>query len=1216
MREDKIFSKRQNNPFDRPQEKRLRPVLRAVSQDDSVDLLISASALQLVPENADRLAPIEALVTVAASKLISGQPIDDVRLKQLLDLPALKDGLIWEAADLFENPFVEEVCFGNGSYRVFPGAVDRSVFELRIMLRALAESDLEQLVLPETCLEEIHELIEGTLRLSDAVANRAGYSRGMKPVHDAKTVVVPSAERLVQLKAAVVFSDDELTACGISFGSIQQLKIRLGQSMGSLRNVSYKIIHGPLIDYPLIDLGDRLVVALPQRLMAATILVVLERLNHHGQFPPWSLRWTMGFTESVLGSLTLLGHALIEPDMAMTATGPLKIRHDLFRIDDDCVLSVLSMSDWPRGDELLGPQIGIAIKEARGNLAQRFGPMCHVLSLFVTQPIGRSALLAIPTPEFPLLCLRADELDIIAWSERGDPLALWRFARAAFEMRQRAIVVVQDTLDEYAFYRKYGGVYPLPSDPREIVLALLATESCELRCDVSIQLNRHGVPGPEIQGWCEVERCGEKHNHHYRATDDLAGESLLVQRDGRIPLWILIAPHSIQAPLDLNDFDLQHFMAYWLDEAMTVLTQAGFTWEYPCITTVLYVVEPLTGQEEIRAGTDFNVDSASLHFALPPVFFEGFKDPTQQPELFLASRLLAGLIQLSNQANDLHAEFETLWHQLVPSDSKRVMLSVTTGQSSQLDHRGIDPIRFINQSEQRRLQLLVGSTLIEQGLLKPGRLSSENASQVLKVVVEVLYNRLVGLMTELTGTGLLERLLLEHEAVRYQTAFGQHSISNRLQTDGRMSVTDSIRSDLTKITPTGIAVRFLIEYVTASPPTGGLPISDLRYDELLALGALIVQYGLQSDLVQYQLAKVEVGLAGPGFFQATAIQYTLAQLEQVVWVTDSILVENPAPKTPELNWSKADTGFHEAFGFTLTTLFSIMNHALNIGDDASGGVVVMDYEAFVSVMARGVDVPIDQVHAALGLLALQPRASYLDPPKPFRRGDVWPWQFNRNLALVRRPFLIREATSEILWGNRTLESAKQHWFDNLILGGRLVLPNDSRFLALKQWLSRFRNSKGNAFNHLVATQVQTIPGVAVRLQIRKLAGHRLMENGQDLGDIDVLVANPKTRQIIAIECKNFVIARTPLEVKSELETLLGTQETKEKSSVYKHTKRLNWLERNLDVVLKEFQFPATQESWTVHGIIVTSSQLVTPRLQDIDMPIMTLGALLDELKRD
>ena len=103
-------------------------------------------------------------------------------------------------------------------------------------------------------------------------------------------------------------------------------------------------------------------------------------------------------------------------------------------------------------------------------------------------------------------------------------------------------------------------------------------------------------------------------------------------------------------------------------------------------------------------------------------------------------------------------------------------------------------------------------------------------------------------------------------------------------------------------------------------------------------------------------------------------------------------------------------------------------------------------------------------------------------------------------------------------------------------------------------------------------------------------------NGLALGDIDVLAWHPVTRTVLAVEAKDFEVARTPAEMSHEIAKLfLGKQGKKvERSTVDKHARRIDWLSANLADVLAHMGANAGPVECSVIGVIVTSEPLVTP----------------------
>lgn len=139
----------------------------------------------------------------------------------------------------------------------------------------------------------------------------------------------------------------------------------------------------------------------------------------------------------------------------------------------------------------------------------------------------------------------------------------------------------------------------------------------------------------------------------------------------------------------------------------------------------------------------------------------------------------------------------------------------------------------------------------------------------------------------------------------------------------------------------------------------------------------------------------------------------------------------------------------------------------------------------------------------------------MDPPNGLPKWELFPWAFNRSLSVIRRPLVIRQRDNdtEVLWGIRHVYTASSHFFD-LCTGGRLLATTPR----LKQAIDRWRQRDAREFNNRVAALYEAHDDLLVRVRVKKIGSLRIERSrGQDLSDIDVLVADPRRRQLIVIE---------------------------------------------------------------------------------------------------
>lgn len=99
----------------------------------------------------------------------------------------------------------------------------------------------------------------------------------------------------------------------------------------------------------------------------------------------------------------------------------------------------------------------------------------------------------------------------------------------------------------------------------------------------------------------------------------------------------------------------------------------------------------------------------------------------------------------------------------------------------------------------------------------------------------------------------------------------------------------------------------------------------------------------------------------------------------------------------------------------------------------------------------------------------------------------------------------------------------------------------------------------------------------------------------------MLVADQKRRHLLAVECKDLALARTPYEMAGEMRNLFrGTE--KRASIVELHQHRVDWLRKHLPEVLGWLGI----RRWKVKPLIVVDRELFTPFLQSSPIPVVPL----------
>jgi hypothetical protein len=437
--------------------------LRAILEPFNVlDLAATAGALELIPENAERTLRIQAFAHVAGTlPYRDGLPrISASRLRTVVNGPEL--GALAHGEDPFPNSFVEEVTYYGGSYAVFLGALSGATFTFRHLCRAIFKEE----GVPSYVTEEINRIVLGSLRLSNAIAARAGLRRGTDPVPgSSSSIVIPDSHRLTAAKAAVTYSRQEMVGFFGEGDIDDRAWSRLTCLPGSLKLNELSFEDSRLLITPILQFGNTFVVSCPEALLAA--------LNHHiiavaiGHGARGSLVEAYG--DATISSVTRFMRYMDIHRVHVSIPGsPIPgSRERVFRCDSDKAIYAIVVPDQLRdfhaelasgGDEEtdnLESNLSRRIKEAEEYLYRKAG-LNGLLCLLVHAGVGRSMMLGLGdlTTAATFQAFPANELETFALLNGGNSLALWRFAREATRLRDEGVFVTSwSPLDEFGLYR-------------------------------------------------------------------------------------------------------------------------------------------------------------------------------------------------------------------------------------------------------------------------------------------------------------------------------------------------------------------------------------------------------------------------------------------------------------------------------------------------------------------------------------------------------------------------------------------------------------------------------------------------------------------------------------------------------------------------------------------------------------------------------------------
>ncbi len=1192
-------------------------LVEKLSPYDPVDVLAAVGGLQLLPENADRAVRLEAFAHAAASlEDEADKPrISLHRLRQFANTEPLGGEGVAAQEDPCDNALTEAFTYHGGMYIVFPGHVDESTFHLRHLAQAL---------------------------FSPIMARRAGLGRGVLPIFRGREadVVVPDSQRLAQLKQAVSFSREELER----FLAERHLPLsaldRLIASLGSVSIANYQIDYGDLQTCPIVRAGDQFIVALPGMLLVAARHELIRLAIEYGVADELAQHYHAAVWHSVMQSLGYLGNSLFAHLQAQ-GSAIRGCQHALFHLDSDKLLCVLLVTDSLEGypsDRVFGKwqlerekaEIGAQLRLVEEELFSLSSPPNEVLFLVLVQPIGRTLFWnyqGLDTPAASLrLVLTAADLETIAFLEGGEQLALWKYARHSWQVRQQAHVWASGELNEFFLYRTYRHSYYISDSERPDVIHVLPGGAGNLRQEVIRRYDQHAARSymPDyitdvvtLYDTREVPLYAPLRPHDRRAVCLLEGLP--------VPIWV-IGP----SPEEGDRQETLHFspnvvaaIAYWLWQcgpALRAPFQSLASDSLPIRIFLLWGERREEGEALSRVPIDritADPTDRSLVLSLVPGMSALFDSADNSGERVLMHSVLEGLGKLlptSQQGNFMPEAIAVIQDRHIPLGLKKMLLYNQVNTSPDLDPRGLPPYRKIQEADANELLDELGDYLSTVEHLEPGPLPEERRTDALAKAVEFYGQELVRLVASLSSEGLLEFLIAQQEATVRQSSYRELTIPTQLACFSSVpNMVVRLGTELPELADAAVAGRFLIEYVAARPPNGVRPISLSVYERLLALASRMTSFGFASDLIHFQIADIALEVLPSGRLSVNHEQYVKAlaaylpdMLTNAIEGTTETFAEHwhgeePVEEAPlDLGMSLAlDEAARDEFGCSLSDLQRFLAGAFSISEDLDPACARLVYDEFLDRQGSYLGWPREQVARVLKALTLAPRPDFLSPPAPYRQADTYPWRYNRRLSYVRRPFILRQQgeATEVLWGNRHLYRAA---LSLLRLCNSGLFQADSP--AMKQVMGAILHREGEAFNDAVVEVLKGNPELIVVPRVKGI--------GDLPGDIDVLVADPARRRLGILECKDFAMARTPREIAHELEKLFEGRHG-EKTMI---EKRADWARGHVGDLLNRLGLDGARNAnrWRVEPLIVVSQELLSPYLRRSPIPVVSLQKLIRE----
>ena len=424
----------------------------------------------------------------------------------------------------------------------------------------------------------------------------------------------------------------------------------------------------------------------------------------------------------------------------------------------------------------------------------------------------------------------ASDLETFATVEAGDPLSLWRFARDSSRIRETTNIFSWGVLDEFGLYRSHQHSYYLSDEARPNFLSLTSDFSGALRREAFAKRDWHPVPNWDGKTIAMVTTL-----HDTRKIPIYIGEPLWGDRAAAFvenlpfPLWVIAPADTRQTRQHRVYAELIDSLAYWLWQCQQFICGA-----FPSSATASF---PITIQLTLGSENEWSGNAPEAHVAAASLLFRSeidrackritltflpgcsamFRTSDNEAERRMLHAALVGLRWLLGSEETItDAQIDNVISQRAPLGQKKMLLILDGNQDPALDPRDIPRFSPIPQSDTSAVLDLVGNFLTLDRNLKVGPVAKKARNSVLREIVAFCFSQLEAYVRAMSPEGLLEFMLERNEAAIRADARQRLVMPTRLACFAEVGdVVKEIKDQMSEIAKSGLAGRFLIEYVAA-----------------------------------------------------------------------------------------------------------------------------------------------------------------------------------------------------------------------------------------------------------------------------------------------------------------------------------------------------------------------------------------------------------------
>lgn len=1209
-----------NWPSQESKPKRMLPPI--FTTNNSIDLLKSIAALEIVPENHGKNIRVESLTLAALEGFNSStKKISQSELKSFINnnypFHPLEDPPL--------NLFTDLVSYHGGDYLIFPGITETGSFILSNLLTAIFQWPDGNF--PKGFQVNCHHGIKFILSISDVLVGAMGYSRYQRGTASTEFIEFPLDEVYNRARGAIEISKTEMDEILKSGGISKEVIAEFTLDPKLIDFKKATIEDNPLMDRPIIETASAYLIVSPCMLSLALTSFIWNQARTFKCIGEVEKAFNEVVWSHVQFHLTNMGFKALPCTAELSAMlGGLE---NIYQVDTDKIAHVrfVSQSRLEQNVKHTAAQSSSEDVLSKFRNDPKFSDH-QFLEIILISETGQNVAYSIERNKHAkVLAMRLFEFDVLGNLGKSDAIDIWNFVTAIDEQLLERPRIHFSVLDIYKIYKDTDDSFYISDNTKNNVIAAAPGYSAELLYQSKLKKDAHSILINEDGHFVLVPVIRkEKYAPIYCNPNDLLSNVLRFAVEGfHQPVWIMpnFDLDGVHGEFRHMLFELNDAIAFWtwqisdeIKEFLRPLKNAPLSIRYNLVPMDKFkTIDIDFARDPALAGKfKWSVSKDTIVLDIPGEIIPYLYGSDNEGERALVKSLLLSLndVLTVNAIEPMSADkVEIILGQCAPLGMKKKFFILYSNDNLLLDQRNLVKERRI---QDYNVNVVLNSIVPGLGKNAPiiGVLKTKAEKE--KLTRDIVVRSLLPALKKAIAQYDCEELLV-HLIELNETLIQQRELC-RVNTPSRIACYVSVEQhaiDLKKtssqINRTTPALRCLMEHVAAEQSRGTKIISTTGIDELIALMDQIIAWGSVGDQVKFDLFDIHMSILGSGRVgtdESGVIEvldpYHQLKIEEdiqdAVNSYDGVFaqrIERSEGDIPEF----LDKAFVDDFSISFSRICELIEALAAIAFDSPKSYAKFPFSNLRKRVNKIVT-PFDEAefNAGMDFLTLKKRKSVEDVPPGFDGIDISPWRFNRRLAILRKPIVAVENSADLgnaylYWGPRQILQTRIYLGEQC-LSGRLRVPEGGSVIRA---LGSLAQEKGDA---LVQRVFKSVKKDHIEVYTEVWIGPKeFLYNKDDLGDVDVLVIDKNIKTIFSLECKSIEPSRNIKEMVEEVSKLMGSYS--EKGLIQKHVERDVWLKNNKPLLGKKYGIDLTD--YQIKSFFVTDEGMLTPFLKKQSLPV-------------